>query len=89
MAGLVITTRFWIAPEKGTWKYEEGSQRLGTLGVGDVRSGSVEDAYIFFYLNCLTQYMWAELRWIDIDGRTQRISDSSSTVRYRANGDPC
>jgi hypothetical protein len=90
MAGVVLRGQFWTYNLAGPWwDYNEQSWRLGTLDVGDVTSGSRDMIDLFWDTDCLRHFTWAELRWIDINGREQRLMDQSKYVRYLTNGDPC
>lgn len=89
LAGAVLTTRYYAGPTWGYWDIWEAVRRIGTLDVGDVRSGSVDINITFFTDRCLKHYTWAQLTWIDINGKTQRLVDTSKTVMYTGRGVSC
>jgi hypothetical protein len=88
MAGLDLRVELRFK-DHGDWSFIWNSWRFGTLNAGDVRSGSRDIGSLFWFTHCAPFYTRAELKWIDINGRQQRLTGQSATVRYFQTGDPC
>lgn len=54
-----------------------------------MRTGTVDIAPTIYTHRCLKHYTRAQLTWIDINGKTQRLADTSKTVMYTGRGVSC